>query len=92
MEDELTLIGVFKVLVESWKLIVAYQNLVGNPAHGQEVIDRENMAGKPWNMTVRKCSQDNLRHGLLPHPDHRPHELTVRAKSTTVSPLIPFRS
>jgi len=35
MEDELTLIGVFTVLVESWELIAAYQNLAGNPARAR---------------------------------------------------------
>jgi capsular polysaccharide biosynthesis protein len=37
--------------------VVAYQNLAKDPALGQEVIDKAGLAGKPWNMTVRKLTR-----------------------------------
>jgi len=37
--------------------VVAYQNLARDPALSQEVIDKAGLAGKPWNMTVRRLSR-----------------------------------
>ncbi|MBA4365787.1 MAG: hypothetical protein C0398_07325 [Coprothermobacter sp.] len=114
MEDELTLMDVFKVLARRWKLIaavtlvptivvagvllfavkptytstavvmvsetkatvtvanpdqladplvnmpsasvVAYQSLAKDPSLSKDVIDKADLAGEPWNMTVRKLA------------------------------------